>query len=79
MKGTCKLFSLVAFKCYIFVVSCSKCPLSLPLCTSFCVFGLIVFKDNNLGSRYGALGLALDINMVFEATHDSKPKECYHA
>jgi hypothetical protein len=46
---------------------------------SFCVFRIIVVKDSNLGSRYGALGLALDINMVFEVAHDSKPKECFHA
>ena len=39
---------------------------------------LIVVRDNNLGSIYGALGLALDINMVFEVMHDSKPKECFH-
>jgi hypothetical protein len=73
VKGTCKLFSLVAFKC-------SKCPLWLSLCTFFWwffVFWLIVVRDNNLGSRYGALGLALDINMVFEVMHDSKPKKCF--
>ncbi len=45
----------------------------------FCVFQLIVVKDSNLGSKYGALGLALEINLVFEVTHDSKPKECLHA
>jgi hypothetical protein len=43
------------------------------------VFQLIVVRDSNLGSRYGALGLALDINMVFEVVHDSNPKECFHA
>jgi len=47
--------------------------------TQFCVFQLIVVKDSSLGSRYGALGLALDINMVFEVTHGSEPKECFHA
>ncbi len=45
----------------------------------FCVFQLIVVKDSKLGSRHGALGLALEITMVFEVTHDSKPKECFHA
>ncbi len=43
------------------------------------MFLLIVVKDSNLRSKYGDLGLALDINMVFEVAHDSKPKECFHA
>jgi hypothetical protein len=43
------------------------------------VFQLIVVRDNNLGSKYGDLGLALDIDMVFEVAHDSKPKECFHS
>jgi hypothetical protein len=41
------------------------------------VFRLIVVRDSNLRSGYGALGVALDINMVFEVPHDSKPKECF--
>ncbi len=43
------------------------------------MFRLIVVRNSNLGSRHGALGLALDINMVFEVAHDSKAKECSHA
>ncbi len=82
VKGTCKLFSFVAFKCYIFVVSCSNAHchyLCALLFGKFCVFWLIVVRNSNLGSRNGALGLALDINMVFEMAHDSKPKKCFHA
>ncbi len=40
---------------------------------------LIVARDSNLGSAYGDLGLALDIDMVFEVARESKPKECFHA
>jgi hypothetical protein len=40
---------------------------------------LIVVKDNNLRSKYGDLGLALDIDMVFEVACESKPKECFRA
>jgi len=45
----------------------------------FCVFQLIVVRDNNLGSGYGDSGFALDIDMVFEVAHESKPKECFHS
>jgi hypothetical protein len=40
---------------------------------------LIVVRDNNLRSGYGDLGLALDIDMVFEMAYESKPNECFHA
>jgi hypothetical protein len=40
---------------------------------------LIVVRDNNLRSGYGDLGLALDIDMVFEVACESKPKECFRA
>jgi len=36
-------------------------------------------RDNNLRSGYGDLGLALDIDMVFEVACESKPKECFRA
>ncbi len=43
------------------------------------MFQLIVVRDKNLGSGYGDLGFALDIDMVFEVAHESKPKECFHS
>ncbi len=36
-------------------------------------------QDNNLRSGYGDLGLALDIDMVFEMAYEFKPKECFRA
>ncbi len=43
------------------------------------MFQLIVVRDSNLGFEYGDLCLALDINMVFEVAHESKPKEYFCA